>query len=338
MKNIRLQLEARENSVLHPRAARSSNSCRQRLEKPSPVRTEFQRDRDRILHSKAFRRLKHKTQVFIAPEGDHFRTRLTHTLELSQIARTIARALNLNEDLTEAIALGHDLGHTPFGHIGEAVLDELSANGFRHYEQSLRVVDKLEDDGAGLNLTQEVRDGILKHSKGQGEVIPAKRELLPVTLEGQIVRLADIIAYVNHDLDDAKRAGIITDGDIPESSKKLLGSKYAKRIDTIVIDVIEETLKNNLEFINASQAVYTEILKLRKFLFENVYFRTERQIEKEKIREILFAIHAGVSRDPLAYINSYPKEDSVAVRIIDFIAGMTDNYALNLSAKLISPA
>jgi len=338
MKNIRLQLEARENSVLHPRAARSSGSSRQRLEKPSPVRTEFQRDRDRILHSKAFRRLKHKTQVFIAPEGDHFRTRLTHTLELSQIARTIARALNLNEDLTEAIALGHDLGHTPFGHIGEAVLDELSANGFRHYEQSLRVVDKLEDNGAGLNLTQEVRDGILKHSKGQGEVIPAKRELLPVTLEGQIVRLADIIAYVNHDLDDAKRAGIITDGDIPESSKKLLGSKYAKRIDTIVIDVIEETLKNNLEFINASQAVYTEILKLRKFLFVNVYFRTERQIEKEKIREILFAIHAGVSRDPLAYINSYPKEDSVAVRIIDFIAGMTDNYALNLSAKLISPA
>ena len=298
------------------------------------MRTEFQRDRDRILHSKAFRRLKHKTQVFIAPEGDHFRTRLTHTLELSQIARTIARALNLNEDLTEAIALGHDLGHTPFGHIGEAVLDELCAGGFRHYEQSLRVVDKLEENGAGLNLTQEVRDGILKHSKGQGEIIPAKRGLLPITLEGQIVRLADIIAYVNHDIDDAKRAGIITDNDIPESSKKLLGSKFAKRIDTIVIDVIEETLKNNLEFINASQAVYAEILKLRKFLFENVYFRAERQIEKDKIREILLAIHAGVSRDPQAYINPYPEDDPVAVRIIDFIAGMTDNYALNLSAKL----
>jgi dGTPase len=338
VKNIRLELEARENSVLHTRAARSSYSCRQRSEKPSPVRTEFQRDRDRILHSKAFRRLKHKTQVFIAPEGDHFRTRLTHTLELSQIARTIARALNLNEDLTEAIALGHDLGHTPFGHIGEAVLDELSANGFRHYEQSLRVVDKLENEGAGLNLTVEVRDGILKHSKGQGDVIPAKHTLLPVTLEGQIVRLADIIAYVNHDIDDAKRAGIISDGDIPESSKKLLGNKYATRLDTIVIDVIEETLKNNLEFINASKAVYIEILKLRKFLFENVYFRAERQIEKDKIREILLAIHAGVCRDPQAYINPFPETDPVAVRIIDFIAGMTDNYALNLSAKFFSPA
>jgi dGTPase len=338
MKNIHLELEARENSSLHPRAARSSNSSRQRLEKPSPVRTEFQRDRDRILHSKAFRRLKHKTQVFIAPEGDHFRTRLTHTLEMSQIARTIARALNLNEDLTEAIALGHDLGHTPFGHIGEAVLDELSANGFRHYEQSLRVVDKLEDDGAGLNLTQEVRDGILKHSKGQGDVIPARGELLPITLEGQIVRLADIIAYVNHDIDDAKRAGIINDNDIPESSKKLLGNKFAKRIDTIVIDVIEETLKNNLESISASRTVYAEILKLRKFLYKNVYFRSERQIEKNKIREILFAIHAGVSRNPQSYINPYPEDDPVAVRIIDFIAGMTDNYALNLSTKLLSPA
>ena len=337
MKNIRLELEARENSVLHPLAARSSASCRQRQEKPSPVRTEFQRDRDRILHSKAFRRLKHKTQVFIAPEGDHFRTRLTHTLELSQIARTIARALNLNEDLTEAIALGHDLGHTPFGHIGEAVLDELSANGFRHYEQSLRVVDKLEDNGAGLNLTQEVRDGILKHSKGQGEVIPKNHELLPATLEGQIVRLADIITYVNHDIDDAKRARIITDNDIPESSKKLLGGKYAKRIDTIVIDVISETLKNNLEFISASPAVYAEVLTLRDFLFKNVYFRTERLSEKDKISEILHTIHAHVGRDPQAFINPYPKDDPVAVRSIDFIAGMTDNYALNLFRKITFP-
>ena len=337
MKNIRLQLQTRENGVLHPRAARSSASRRARPEKPSPVRTEFQRDRDRILHSKAFRRLKHKTQVFIAPEGDHFRTRLTHTLELSQIARTIARALNLNEDLTEAIALGHDLGHTPFGHIGEAVLDELSAGGFRHYEQSLRVVDKLENGGAGLNLTMEVRDGIMKHSKGQGEVIPADRALLPVTLEGQIVRLADIIAYVNHDIDDAKRAGIIADADIPESSRKLLGGNYARRIDTIVIDVIEATLKNDLEFIRASRPVYAEILKLRKFLFESVYFRSERQIEKEKIREILLAIHAGVSRDPQAYVNPYPKEDPVAARVIDFIAGMTDNYALNLFRKFTLP-
>jgi dGTPase len=338
MKNIRLELEARENSVLHPLAARSSASRRERQEKPSPVRTEFQRDRDRILHAKAFRRLKHKTQVFIAPEGDHYRTRLTHTLELSQIARTIARALNLNEDLTEAIALGHDLGHTPFGHIGEAVLDELSPGGFRHYEQSLRVVDKLEDGGAGLNLTGEVRDGIVKHSKGQGEIIPARRALLPVTLEGQIVRLADIIAYVNHDIDDAKRAGIITDADIPESSKKLLGGKYAKRIDTIVIDVIGETLKNNLEFISASPAVYAEILTLRDFLFKTVYFRTERTDEKKKIGEIIHAIHDHVSRDPRAFVNPYPQEDPVAARVIDFIAGMTDNYALDLFRKITFPA
>jgi dGTPase len=337
MKNIRLELEARENSVLHARAARSSNSSRQRSEKPSPVRTEFQRDRDRILHSKSFRRLKHKTQVFIAPEGDHFRTRLTHTLELSQIARTIARALNLNEDLTEAIALGHDLGHTPFGHIGEAVLDELSAHGFSHYEQSLRVVDKLEENGAGLNLTLEVRDGIVKHSKGQGEILPAKPGLLPVTLEGQIVRLADIIAYVNHDIDDAKRAGIISDNDIPESSRKLLGNKFAKRIDTIVIDVISETLKNNLRSIASSAPVFAELLTLREFLFKNVYFRAERLSEKEKIREILLAIHAHVSRDPSRYINPFPEDDPVPVRIIDFIAGMTDNYALDLFRKISLP-
>ncbi len=337
MKNIHAELEARENSTLHPRAARSSDSHRQRPEKPSPVRTAFQRDRDRILHSKAFRRLKHKTQVFISPEGDHYRTRLTHTLELSQIARTIARALNLNEDLTEAIALGHDLGHTPFGHIGEAVLDELCPGGFRHFEQSLRVVDKLENNGLGLNLTNEVRDGILKHSKGQGEVIPARRELLPATLEGQIVRLADLITYVNHDIDDAKRARIIADGDMPESSKKLLGGSYSKRIDTIVIDVIGETLKNNLEIISVSAPVFAELLKLRDFLFQNVYFRLERRSEKEKIREILLAIHAQVSRDPQAYVNPYPEEDPVAVRVIDFIAGMTDNYALNLFRQLTIP-
>jgi dGTPase len=337
VKNIRLELEARENDFLHPRAARSAASRRERAEKPSPVRTEFQRDRDRILHSKAFRRLKHKTQVFISPEGDHYRTRLTHTLELSQIARTIARALNLNEDLTEAIALGHDLGHTPFGHIGEAVLDELCPGGFRHYEQSLRVVEKLENGGQGLNLTREVRDGILKHSKGQGKIIPRDRGQLPFTLEGQIVRLADIITYVNHDIDDAKRAGIITDGDIPEPSRKLLGGKYAKRIDTIVIDCIAETLKNGLKIVTTSAPVFSELLRLRDFLFQNVYFRTERLAEKQKIREILLAIHAHVSQEPAAYVNPYPEEDTLATRIIDFIAGMTDNYALNLFKTISFP-
>ncbi len=334
MKNIRLELEAREDAVLHPRAARSAASCRERPEKPSPVRTEFQRDRDRILHSKAFRRLKHKTQVFISPEGDHYRTRLTHTLELSQIARTIARALNLNEDLAEAIALGHDLGHTPFGHIGEAVLDKLCPAGFRHYEQSLRVVDKLEDGGRGLNLTREVRDGILKHSKGQGEVIPRDRRLLPLTLEGQIVRLADMITYVNHDIDDAKRAGIISDSDIPEPSRKLLGTKYAKRIDTIVIDVISETLQHGLETIAVSPPVFAELLRLRAFLFQNVYSREERLVEKQEIRDVLLAIHAHVSRNPDAFIHPFPAGDSAAVRIIDFIAGMTDNFAMNLYEKI----
>ncbi len=334
MKPIRLELESRENAVLHPLAARSAGSRRESAEKPSPVRTEFQRDRDRILHSKSFRRLKHKTQVFISPEGDHYRTRLTHTLELSQIARTIARALNLNEDLTEAIALGHDLGHTPFGHIGEAVLDKLCAGGFRHYEQSLRVVDKLENGGRGLNLTREVRDGILKHSKGQGEVIPRDRRLLPFTLEGQIVRLADMIAYVNHDIDDAKRARIISDSDLPESSRRLLGTKYNRRIDTIVIDVIDETLKNGLGMIAMSPPVFAELLKLRAFLFQNVYFREERLVEKQEIREVLMAIHAHVSRHSGEFINPFPAGDSVARRTIDFIAGMTDNYAQNLYEKI----
>ena len=334
MRNIRLELEAREDAVLHPRAARSAASRRERAERPSPVRTEFQRDRDRILHSKAFRRLKHKTQVFISPEGDHYRTRLTHTLELSQIARTIARALNLNEDLTEAISLGHDLGHTPFGHIGEAVLDKLCPGGFRHYEQSLRVVEKLENGGQGLNLTREVRDGILKHSKGQGEVIPKDRKLLPLTLEGQIVRLADMVTYVNHDIDDAKRAGVIADSDIPEPSRKLLGSQYAKRIDTIVIDVIDATLENGLEAIAVSAPVFAELLRLRSFLFRNVYSREERIIEKAKIREVLLAIHAHVARAPAEFVNPFPAGDSLGRRIIDFIAGMTDNYALNLYEKI----
>jgi dGTPase len=329
MKPIRLELEERENR-LHPRAARSVNGRRLREEKHSPVRTEFQRDRDRILHSKSFRRLKHKTQVFISPGGDHYRTRLTHTLEVSQIARTIARALNLNEDLTEAIALGHDLGHTPFGHIGEGVLDKLCPGGFRHSEQSLRVVDKLEYDGLGLNLTFEVRDGISKHSKGMGPVMPDDPSDLPESLEGQIVRIADIIAYVNHDLDDSLRAGIISDRDIPESSRRMLGNKFAKRIDTIVIDVIGETLKRELSHVAISEGVYGEILRLRDFLNEQVYFRRERLIEKEKIGDMLLAIHDHVRRDPPSYIAPFPAEDPVERRIIDFIAGMTDRYAINL--------
>jgi dGTPase len=328
---IREQLEEIEAQILSPKACLSRDSRgRVRAEAPHSFRTGFQRDRDRILHSKSFRRLKHKTQVFLAPYGDHYRTRLTHTLEVSAIARTIARALRLNEDLTEAIALGHDLGHTPFGHIGEGVLDKLCPGGFRHSEQSLRVVDKLEYDGLGLNLTVEVRDGISKHSKGMGPVMPDDPSNLPESLEGQIVRIADIIAYVNHDLDDSLRAGIISDRDIPESSRRMLGNKFAKRIDTIVIDVIGETLKRELSHVAISEGVYGEILRLRDFLNEQVYFRRERLIEKEKIGDMLLAIHDHVRRDPAAYIAPFPAEDPVERRIIDFIAGMTDRYAINL--------
>ncbi len=336
MMNIRRQLEERE-SLLHPRASRSADSHRGRPEKPSPVRTEFQRDRDRVLHAKAFRRLKHKTQVFIAPEGDHYRTRLTHTLELSQIARTIARALNLNEDLTEAISLGHDLGHTPFGHIGEAVMNDLCPGGFRHYEQSVRVAAILEHDGRGLNLTAEVLDGIGHHSKGRGPIIPDDPSRLPASLEGQVVRIADIITYVNHDIDDALRAGIIAAGDIPETSRQLLGGNFAKRIDTCVIDVISETMRNQYRHISISNAVYAEICVLRDFLFERVYYRPERQVEKEQIREILEVIHRHLLADPTARIPAYPAEDPPERRVIDYIAGMTDRYALNLFKRIVIP-
>lgn len=334
--NIKDELEKREENF-HPKAARSVNSKRQREEKISPVRTEFQRDRDRIIHSKTFRRLKYKTQVFIAPEGDHFRTRLTHTLEVSQIARTIAKALNLNEDLTEAIALGHDLGHTPFGHTGEKVIDELWHEGFRHYEQSLRVVDKLEYDGKGLNLTMEVRDGIVKHSKGLGPIIPKDKTELPAALEGQIVRLSDIIAYVNHDLDDALRAKFITETDIPASTQRLLGKTFAKRIDTIVLDVIAQSLNNDLNVISISDDIYNEINKLREFLYERVYWVKESETEREKIRTIMLTIFSFIKKAPEAFINPYPENDPVERRIIDFIAGMTDRYSLNLFKSLTLP-
>ena len=241
-KLIRQLTEEHEAAGLASQAVLSSQSRgRERPEPECPIRTAFQRDRDRILHSKSFRRLKHKTQVFLSPEGDHYRTRLTHTLEVTQIARTISRALNLNEDLTEAIGLGHDLGHTPFGHAGEAILNEIVPGGFRHYEQSLRVVDRLESDGQGLNLTWEVRDGILKHSKGAGAVFTHQDQGRPATLEGQAVRVSDIIAYVNHDIDDAIRSGLIQASDIPNEVTEVLGHSHSKRINTLVSDVIHAT-------------------------------------------------------------------------------------------------
>jgi len=334
--NIRERLEQNEEH-LHPKAARSFLSHRIREEEKSPVRTEFQRDRDRILHSKSFRRLKHKTQVFISPGGDHFRTRLTHTLEVSQIARTIARALNLNEDLTEAIALGHDLGHTPFGHTGERVIDELMKGGFRHYEQSLRVVEKLEYSGRGLNLTTVVMDGIVKHSKGKGPIIPEDMSLLPETLEGQIVRISDIIAYVNHDIDDAIRAKMITVDDIPQSCQKILGRTFSRRIDTIVIDVIEQSLKENLNYISMSDSIYNEICNLRDFLYEKVYGVKESETEISKIRKIIFLIYEYILENPDSFIHPFPSEDTLERRAIDFIAGMTDRYVMNLFKEIIFP-
>jgi len=333
---IRVQLERNEER-LDPRAARSTRSHKQRAEKKSPVRTEFQRDRDRILHSKSFRRLKHKTQVFIAPEGDHFRTRLTHTLEVSQIARTIARALNMNEDLTEAIALGHDIGHTPFGHIGEKVMNDLTDFGFKHSEQSLRVVDRIEYHGKGLNLTDEVRNGILFHSKGMGPIYPKEISKLPDTLEGQIVRISDLIAYVNHDIDDALRAGVIIEKDIPVSSQRVLGKTFAKRIDTIVIDVINRSMENNLKTIFMSEEIQNELISLREFLYHRVYWRKETRESRDKIRKILVTIFEEIKKQPEKYVNPFPEPDPIEKRIIDFIAGMTDRYALNLYKKISLP-
>ena len=333
---IRERLEANE-AGLHPRAARSHQSRRTRTERKSPVRTEFQRDRDRILHAKAFRRLKHKTQVFISPEGDHFRTRLTHTLEVSQIARTVSKALGLNEDLTEAITLGHDLGHTPFGHIGEKVVDELLPDGFRHNEQSLRTVDLLEYDGKGLNLTHAVRDGILKHSKGLGPLIPGRDQDLAATLEGQVVRIADTIAYVNHDVDDALRAGLITPESVPMSCRKRLGTTFAKRIDTAVIDVIETSLDGNLELIAMSSDILEEITRLRDFLFDRVYWRRETAGEFEKIKNILNTLYGRILEDPKGFVAAFPQGDPLERRVVDFIAGMTDRYALKLFHHLTFP-
>src|SRR5881409_551093 len=261
MTSLRRQLEAREREILAPQAARSADSrCRIRPEPEDDVRPAFQRDRDRIIHCKAFRRLKHKTQVFFAPAGDHYRTRLTHTLEVSQIARNIAKVLRLHEELTEAIALGHDLGHTPFGHAGERVIDTLMPGGFSHYEQSLRIVDVLENDGRGLNLSWEVRDGIAKHSKGKsGAPVGMTPDLRAGTVEGQIMRVADLIAYVNHDIDDATRAGLLGPSDLPATFISVLGASSSARISSLVRDVVTQTLAVELSEIRMSEPVLAAV-------------------------------------------------------------------------------
>ena len=340
MPTIRERLEQRERETLAPQAAKSAGTRgRLRAEQEDDVRPAFQHDRDRIIHSKAFRRLKHKTQVFFAPAGDHYRTRLTHTLEVSQIARTIAKVLQLHEELTEAIALGHDLGHTPFGHTGERVLDALVPGGFRHYEQSLRVVDVLENDGKGLNLTFEVRDGIGRHSKGKkGSPVGVDAAQRAATLEGQIMRVADLIAYVNHDIDDAVRAGMLKEGDLPKDAVGVLGSGSSVRIARMVKDVVTETTNGGLTEIRMSEPVLDATLAMRSFLFDAVYENSEATQEFKKAHGILGGLWEKVREQPGEFLDlRIVEQDGLDVAARDFLAGMTDRYAVALYERLFIP-
>lgn len=329
----RKQIEQREYEILSPYAAKAAASRgRFVFEEPCEMRTDFQRDKDRIIHSKAFRRLMHKTQVFLAPEGDHFRTRLTHTIEVSQIARTVARGLILNEDLTEAIALGHDLGHTPFGHSGEAVLNRIHEGGFRHNIQSLRVVEVLESNGVrtGMNLTEEVRDGIVNHT-GKG---------IPFTLEGQIVKISDRVAYINHDIDDALRSGVITHEDLPKDCLKVLGKDHRSRINTLVRNLIINS--DGQDHIAMSEECLYYMDQLRAFMFENVYHnqnvkKVEDLAKAEIVIESLYRHYQNhpdqLPADLYAMIPQYGKDEMVK----DYVAGMTDRFAMKLYTELFVP-
>ncbi|MDY6893641.1 MAG: deoxyguanosinetriphosphate triphosphohydrolase [Chloroflexota bacterium] len=339
--DIRQRLEEREES-LSPYATKSRwTRGRVTDETPSAMRTEFQRDRDRITYSKAFRRLKHKTQVFIAPLGDHYVTRLTHTLEVSQIARSIARALNLNEDLAEAISLGHDLGHTPFGHVGEEVLNALCSREFSHNTQSLRIVESLENDGKGLNLTWEVREGILKHSKSRQDILHYSGDV-PSTLEAQICRLADSVAYINHDISDAMRAELITESDLPQSAIAVLGESNSARINTMVCDIIDQSWEATGLIDGASPTITmsTEVLRaansLREFLFQNVYEAQAVESDTERAKQIIQCLYHHFMENPDHLPGEY-----IAIAcndrergVVDYIAGMTDNYALRIAEEL----
>jgi dGTPase len=341
MMSIRKMLEKREKEYLSPFAQLSAESRGRRVwEEECSIRPAFQHDRDRIVHSKSFRRLKHKTQVFLTPTGDHYRTRLTHTLEVSQIARTLAKSLRLNEDLTEAIALGHDLGHTPFGHAGEEILNEISPGGFHHAAQSLRVVDFLEKDGKGLNLTFEVRDGILKHSKGKGDVVPEDPENGPRTYEGRLVRIADIIAYINHDIDDAMRAGLIGPRDIPRDCVERLGESHGQRIDTMVRGILEYAKDSDPLQIGLSEGVMEATVKLRDFLYTRVYDLPEVHEDFIKSAKIIRELYARF----LERKEEFHKEageafthEPIERAIVDFIAGMTDRYAFKLYERIFLP-
>lgn len=323
--NVRQMLEQREEEVLSPFASLSKKSKGRKCNTDKcDLRTEFQRDRDKILHSKSFRRLKHKTQVFLTPEGDHYRTRLTHTLEVSQIARTIARSLCLNEDLTEAIALGHDLGHTPFGHSGERGLDKICPYGFEHNKQSLRVVDILENDGEGMNLTFEVRDGILKHT---GEEIPQ-------TAEGRIIRIADRIAYINHDIDDSIRAGVITYDEIPDEFKEFYGNTSSDRISSMIHSVVENS-QNTMD-IKMDSKSYEMLIKLREFMFDRVYKNPYVRAEEERAHNIISELYYYFLRYPDMMPKDYIKGDAHR-DVCDYIAGMTDTYCVHKFNELFVP-
>jgi len=327
MLTIRENACLREKETLSPKAALASETKgRLRSEEECPVRTAFQRDRDRIIHSSSFRRLKHKTQVFLSPEGDHYRTRLTHTLEVSQIARTIAGALQLNCDLTEAIALGHDLGHTPFGHAGERALNEVCPSGFKHYAQSLRVVDFLEKEGAGLNLTFEVRNGIERHTNGEQAA----------TLEGRIVRLADRIAYINHDIDDATVAGIMCEDDIPLAIRHVLGTSKSARINTLVLNCIE----NSSDDIILEKGIQEAFDELHSFMFAKVYTNPACKSEEKKAMDMIQRLYFHFAKKPEnlpPQFRGIAENEGIGTAACDFIAGMTDRYAVRVFNELYVP-
>lgn len=326
--NVRERTELWENEKLSAFACASSKSKgRKRAENECDMRTCFQRDRDRIIHCKSFRRLKHKTQVFLSPEGDHYRTRLTHTLEVSQIARTIARALALNEDLTEAIALGHDLGHTPFGHAGEQVLNQISACGFKHFEQSARVVELLEKNGDGLNLTAEVVDGIKKHTRGAW----------PDTLEGCVVRYADRIAYINHDIDDAIRAGVLKNEEIPKHIIDVLGDTKSKRINTLVFSLVENSCNGKLGMNDEVKNAYDEI---HDFMYEFVYLSPKSKKEENKIPDLICKLYDYYKKFPYKlepFYQGVADKEGLDRAVCDYIAGMTDHYAIQMYCNLFVP-
>ena len=336
--SIRERLEAREAHDLAVAGTPSRGAQRPSLEPESDLRTSFQRDRDRVLHSKSFRRLMHKTQVFVAPAGDHYRTRLTHTLEVTQIARTIGRALLLNEDLIEAISLGHDLGHTPFGHAGETALAE-AFPGFRHNEQSLRIVDHLERDGRGLNLTFAVRDGILRHSKLRSGITHSAAGVAD-TLEGEVVRIADGIAYINHDLDDALRAGLVATEDIPPDILGILGATHSRRINTLVTDVTAHSDTSSMPgFIAISPHVQQAADSLREFLFRQVYTPLNEDANTQRAQHIVRALYAHFVEDPERLPAEYRSRsvEECPRRAADFVASMTDRYAIELYEAIFVP-